>query len=237
MLGTTTADLEGNWSWTPSAALGQGTYSLSVTARVAGQVESSATLAGTLNVPMSTYVLTVTNGTGSGSYPAGLTHTIVAAAAPPGRVFLAWTGTTSALASSTSSTTTVTMPASAVTVAATYVAIPAGSYVLMVNGGTGGGAYAAGTAHTIVATAAPAGQAFLAWTGTTSALASSTSSTTTVTMPASAVTVTATYVAISVTPHPQLNASKDGGHGCGLGGITAMILSLSLFFLRGGARK
>ena len=237
MLGTTTADLEGNWSWTPSAALGQGTYSLSVTARVAGQVESSATLAGTLNVPMSTYVLTVTNGTGSGSYPAGLTHTIVAAAAPPGRVFLAWTGTTSALASSTSSTTTVTMPASAVTVAATYVPIPAGSYVLMVNGGTGGGAYAAGTAHTIVATAAPAGQAFLAWTGTTSALASSTSSTTIVTMPASAVTVTATYVAISVTPHPQLNASKDGGHGCGLGGITAMILSLSLFFLRGGARK
>jgi hypothetical protein len=70
---------------------------------------------------------------------------------------------------------------------------PPTTYALMVNSGTGGGSYAAGTVVTVSANTAPAGSQFSAWTGNTSALASSTSATTTLTMPAAALSITATY--------------------------------------------
>jgi regulation of enolase protein 1 (concanavalin A-like superfamily) len=67
-----------------------------------------------------TYVLTVNNGSGSGSYAAGTTVTIAANSPPAGQAFAGWTGNTAAVANVSAATTTVTMPSSAVTVTATY---------------------------------------------------------------------------------------------------------------------
>lgn len=68
-----------------------------------------------------TYALTVENGTGDGSYAAGISVSITAYAAPVGKVFDRWTtsggGT---FADVISASTTFTMPAQAVTVTATY---------------------------------------------------------------------------------------------------------------------
>ena len=76
--------------------------------------------------PDKTYILTIKNGTGSGSYIKGQKVTIVASAAPAGKVFDRWTGATSTnlnsdfIASVTSSTTVVTMPGVATTLTAVY---------------------------------------------------------------------------------------------------------------------
>jgi hypothetical protein len=83
------------------------------------------------------------------------------------------------------------------------------TYALTVVNGTGSGSYAAGATATITASAPPAGQEFLDWTGAT--VASATAPTTTLVMPASAVTITANYAApaqgeipFPVTTHPRL---------------------------------
>ncbi|MEI8206695.1 MAG: hypothetical protein WCG03_07445, partial [Kiritimatiellales bacterium] len=67
-----------------------------------------------------TYALTVTSGTGGGSYTNGHVQAI-AAAVIGGKTFAAWTGATVYLADSNSSSTTVTMPAQTVSLTATYV--------------------------------------------------------------------------------------------------------------------
>ena len=67
------------------------------------------------------YQLTVTNGSGSGSYAAGTNITITANAPPSGDVFSGWTGAT--VSSPTSATTTLTMPAASATVTANYAAV------------------------------------------------------------------------------------------------------------------
>ena len=68
------------------------------------------------------------------------------------------------------------------------------TYALTVNSGTGTGSYAAGTVVAVSANAPAAGYQFSAWTGNTSALASTTSATTTLTMPAAATSITANYI-------------------------------------------
>lgn len=68
-----------------------------------------------------TYSLTVNGGTGGGNYPAGTAVTITANPVS-GQTFASWTGDASFLAGVGSATTTVTMPASAVTVTANFVA-------------------------------------------------------------------------------------------------------------------
>ena len=67
-----------------------------------------------------TYVLTVTSGTGGGSYTNGHVQSIAANAPAPGQAFSQWTGDTVYLADSNSSSTTVTMPAQTVSLTATY---------------------------------------------------------------------------------------------------------------------
>jgi hypothetical protein len=81
------------------------------------------------------------------------------------------------------------------------------TYALTVNSGNGGGSYAAGTAVTVTANAAPSGSVFSAWTGNTAALASSTSATTTLTMPAAATSITATYTAVVGGSSPIANGT------------------------------
>ena len=152
------------------------------------------------------YTLTVVNGTGSGSYPAGKIVTITANAPPAGQTFLSWTGAT--VANANAATTTLTMPADNKTVTANYSGTTY-TYTLTVVNGTGSGAYSAGKTITITANAPPAGQVFLNWTGAT--VANANAATTTLTMPSTNTTVTANFtssqpVAIPypVTTHPRL---------------------------------
>jgi lysophospholipase L1-like esterase len=146
-----------------------------------------------------TYTVTVSNGTGGGSYPAGTVLTVTANAPANGSHFAGWTGSTSALANASFSTTTLTVPAASVSISATY-ATTTSTYALTVNGGSGAGTYAPGTSVTITAAAPASGQIFTGWTGSTSALANAAAPTTTLFMPGSAATVTATYASISSTP-------------------------------------
>ena len=84
---------------------------------------SSEPVAFTIPAPVSTYHVTVSNGTGDGSYAKDASVTITADAAPSGQHFKEWTGTDSlnfTSGSKTSATATFTMPANAVTITATY---------------------------------------------------------------------------------------------------------------------
>ncbi len=162
-----------------------------------------STYSNSISVPVVTlYSLTVTNGTGSGSYAAGTVVTISANPPPSGKVFLNWTGAT--VANPNASTTTLIMPAATTTVKANYAAP---TYPLTVVGGTGSGNYAAGTVVSISANAPPSGQAFLNWTGAT--VANPNASSTTLTMPAAATTVTANYYT------PTYTLTVVGGSGSG----------------------
>ena len=90
--------------------------------------------AGNAITPPVLYVLTVENGSGSGSYEEGAAVTITANPAPSGKVFDKWITTGGgALANANSATTTYTMPAGAASVKATYKNSSGG------NGGGGGG--------------------------------------------------------------------------------------------------
>lgn len=70
--------------------------------------------------PATNFTLTVHNGNGSGTYPQHAVIDISANTPPTGQKFSAWTGAAEHLASATSAVTTITMPASNITVTATY---------------------------------------------------------------------------------------------------------------------
>jgi len=140
-----------------------------------------------------TYNLTVNSGTGDGNYTAGTIVNIVADAAPSGQEFDAWTGDVSGVADISAASTTLVMPASAVSITATYQDIPTVTYTLVVNSGSGDGDYEAGTVVDISADTPPAGQEFDQWTGDISGIAYVNSATTTLTTSAAATTVTANY--------------------------------------------
>ncbi|WP_353573320.1 hypothetical protein, partial [Candidatus Albibeggiatoa sp. nov. BB20] len=159
-----------------------------------------------------TYSLDVVNGNGDGNYAETAQITITADAAPTGQVFDVWTGDTAALADSTQSMTTVTMPATAITVTATYRTASPILYTLSVNNGNGDGDYTEGSQVTVTADTAPTAQVFDTWTGDTGVLADPTQATTTVTMPAAAATITATYKADTPTLY-TLTVNSGSGDG------------------------
>ena len=86
------------------------------------QANANASLACTTVQP-TLYSLTVNNGSGSGSYAAGTLVTIVANVAPAGQRFDVWAGNIWNLADLSSASTAIVMPASAVTVTATYLVV------------------------------------------------------------------------------------------------------------------
>lgn len=88
----------------------------------AGPVTATATY---ISAP--TFTLTVTLGTGDGSYAAGTVVPIDADAPASGHVFVGWTGAT--VASAMSPSTTLVMPAAPTTVVATYAVVPSGALV------------------------------------------------------------------------------------------------------------
>ena len=163
----------------------------------------------TANYAAAAYALTVVNGTGSGTYPAGKVVTIVANAPPAGQVFLNWSG--AAVANPAAATTTLTMPAANTTVTANYTAVP--TYTLTVVNGAGSGNYAAGTVVPITANAPPTGQSFVNWTG--AAVANANAATTTLTMPASNATVTANFAAVPTYTLTVVNGTGSGNYAAG----------------------
>ncbi len=170
------------------------------------------------------HTLSVVSGSGDGTYPAGQTVSITADPPATGYAFFQWTG--GVVASQTTSTTTVVMPASNLTLTATYVLIQPPptppNYSLQVNNGSGSGTYASGAVVAIAAFTAPPGQTFSAWTGAT--VASSTSASTTLTMPAANATVNATYVDLPPTPGLfNLTVSSGTGSGAYAAGATVPI--------------
>jgi uncharacterized repeat protein (TIGR02543 family) len=141
------------------------------------------------------YTLTVTSGTGDGSYLLGAVVNISADDPASGYEFDEWTGDVAYVANVNSADTTITMPASNISVTATYSAIP--TYTLAVNSGTGDGTYYASQVVNIVADAPASGYVFSKWTGDTANVANVNASSTNITMPAANATVTATYVSAS----------------------------------------
>jgi|GEM_PF-3705341 len=149
-------------------------------------------------IPVTKYALTVTNGSGSGSY-ANMKSVVITANAPPvGQRFSLWIGDVAYVNDVSDTQTTVTMPGKDIAVKATYVDIGAASHELTVDTGTGSGSYAAGAQITIRANNAAPGMTFAAWTGDIDHLDSATLSQATVTMPDADVAVVATYKTV---PH------------------------------------
>ena len=104
-------------AWTGDTAYLDNASSASATVTMPAQaVNLTATYTDTA------YALTVTSGTGGGSYTNGQHVGITANAPANGYAFAKWTGDTQFVASASSASTTVTMPLQAVSVTATYIA-------------------------------------------------------------------------------------------------------------------
>ena len=146
---------------------------------------------------VTTYTLTVTGGSGGGTYSAGTEVSIQADDPAEGKMFDKWTGDTTYVADVNSASTTVTMPEENVTIAATYTSLPTTLYNLTVNSGSGSGQYEAGIVVNIQADTPAEGEMFHKWTGDTAHVADLNSSSTTVTMPEADVLLTATYTDIT----------------------------------------
>ncbi|MHC4739674.1 MAG: InlB B-repeat-containing protein [Planctomycetota bacterium] len=136
------------------------------------------------------YLLTVNSGSGDGLYKENEVVPI-SADVIGGMIFAEWTGDVSGIANIYAASTTLTMPASNVTITATYIPIP--TYLLTVNNGSGGGNYEEGQVVPIAADAAAPGEEFSHWAGDTAGIGDIYQASTTITMPAQAVTITAMY--------------------------------------------
>jgi hypothetical protein len=156
------------------------------------------------------YTLTVVSGTGSGSYLPGSVANIAANPPPSGQAFAGWTGFP--VGNAGAAGTTLTMPASDVTVTATYTNVPLSSlFYLNVVNGSGSGSYAVGATVFITANSPGTNQTFAGWTGF--AVANPAALSTSLVMPSNNVTVTASYqfagplpsnLPPPVTSHPRL---------------------------------
>ena len=154
-----------------------------------------------------TYALTVTSGTGTGSYAAGAEQQIVASAIPTGMLFAGWTGDVVWVYDPMETDTLMQMPPRAAAVTATYGA----AITLTVNDGTGSGDYLEGTVVDIDADPPAAGFEFLEWTGDTTTVADTGADITTITIPATNVEVTASYTSSSTTYTLTVNSGTGSG--------------------------
>jgi hypothetical protein len=159
-------------------------------------------------VPATTYTLTVQNGTGSGSYAAGARVPITANPPADGIMFDQWTGDVSNVSDVNAAGATITMGTANATVTATYKDVPATTYTLTVQNGTGSGSYAAGAHVPITANPPADGKMFKNWTTSNGGtFANANAASTTFTMPANAVTVTANYE--DVPPLPVFDGLEE----------------------------
>ena len=170
--------------------------------------------------PAQSYLLTVTSGSGSGSYLAGNVISIVANTPATGKIFDKWTGSVSGVANVNVASTSITMPAANVALSATYTDP---SYALVVTSGTGSGSYKAGVSVPIRANAAPAGKTFDQWTGDTAGVSSLTSATAQLVMPALATALTATYKNIPVEFFTLTITSGTGSGNYQAGSVVSLV--------------
>ncbi|MCH3962492.1 MAG: hypothetical protein LKF53_03140 [Solobacterium sp.] len=153
--------------------------------------------------------VTVTNGTGTGTYAEGDVVTITADNAPASSTFTGWTVESgeATLADATKITTTFTMPSAPVTVKANYTAKQY-SLIIKNQSGTLSLKRAAGEKATLVAGRAPEHCHFDKWIADGGTIEDASAATTTFTMPASNANVIANYTANEYTL--TLSASKGG---------------------------
>ena len=106
------------------AGAAPGTYTSTIKYQIEflnGEEDQYGTITLTLTVPGQKYAVTVHGGTGSGDYAEGESVTITANAPETGKRFKEWTGADGlTFTSGSAATATFTMPASAVTLTATY---------------------------------------------------------------------------------------------------------------------
>jgi len=169
-----------NWIYTAQGGEGSWTHTLTTNRAV------SAT----------TYALTITGGTGSGTFESGKLVNI-GATVPSGKSFVKWSGAGTAIADSLNASTTITMPAKNLAVTAVFQNIVVPTYALSITGGTGSGTFESGKSVNIGATV-PSGKSFVKWSGAGTAIADSLNASTTITMPAKDLAVTAVFEQIIV---------------------------------------
>ena len=153
----------------------------------------------TVTVPESgvtSYSLTVNNGTGGGVYVEGASVTITANEPATGKKFSGWTIDGINGLDTTQKSLTFNMPANTVTATANYEDI---EYTVTVNGGTGAGTYKEGDSVTITANAPATGKKFSGWTIVGISGLDTTQTSLTFNMPANDVTATANYEDIEYT--------------------------------------
>ena len=160
-----------------------------------------------------TYLLTVENGSGGGSYAPGTEVTIKANPPAEGKVFDKWISNGGGEFKDANRPNTIfTMPANPVTITATYKDVPIETYTLTVKGSyaenSGAGTYAPGT-KVIIHAGNRSNYSFAGWTTSGDVkFANSSSPTTTFTMPNANLTVTANWT------------YKGGGGNVGGGGYS-----------------
>ena len=162
--------------------------------------------------PVETYALTVQGGSGSGSYEVGRTISVSALPAPDDKVFERWSGQTAGMTNADVANSQLVMPESDVTIIATYRDRPVETFTLIVNKGTGDGAYQAGQMISVAAEKAPDGQIFDKWTGQTSGVANINNANTTIEMPASNIQINAVFKAL---PAEKFTLTVGNGTGDG----------------------
>ncbi len=169
------------------------------------------------------HAVTVTNGSGGGTYEEEAPVTITADSALAGQRFSGWSGADGLTFTSGSAATTpatFNMPHQDVSVTATYEVIP--THAVTVTNGSGGGTYEEEAPVTITADTAPAGQRFSGWSGADGLTFTSGSAATTpatFTMPNHDVTVAAAYEdippatqhTVSVSANPAAGGTVSGG--------------------------
>jgi formylglycine-generating enzyme required for sulfatase activity len=141
--------------------------------------------------------LKVANGSGTGIYQSGDRVKVIAQPPLSGQQFARWAGFTVILDDPSSPDTTATIAGTGVELllTATYKTLPPGSYLLTVEHGSGGGAYATGTTVKVSADPPAAGQQFAGWVGDSSILSNPFLATTTAIIPSMNVSIAAIYSA------------------------------------------
>lgn len=180
------------------------------------------------------YTLTVSNGSGSGTYEVGAEVSITASTPAYGKDFDQWTGDIGFVHDFYASSTKVTIPESNISVTAAYKDNGAVLYKLTVTSGTGSGSYMPGEKITIKANAPASGKVFYRWTGDTSYISSATSATATVTIPKSNLSLTATYKSTVTNPTtPATPTTPSGGDGT----LIKTAASSKVYVMIGGKKK
>jgi len=169
--------------------------------------------------PFESYLLTVENGIGTGSYAAGSEVTIKANTPAKGKVFDKWICEGDGVFKDANSpNTTFIMPANAVTIKATYKDAPVESYTLTVKdsyaNNSGAGKYAPGT-KVFIHAGSRSNYSFAGWTSSgDGSFANASSASTTFIMPKGNTTITANWTYKGV---DRGSGGSGGGGGASAG--------------------